>query len=190
LRAQLDADGASAVVWGEALSADHELEGIVARDRRALRPAETLVIWTAPPDVDEWEEALAAVAPQEVILVCLDPGLDAPRAFLRRLAALVNYALREYRGQTELAALAAATAQTEWVVYLGLQWLAARGQISFEVEGSRVALRSSGRRAGTEDREQIEGRLQAELQETAAFRAYLRTANADRLVNESALDGE
>ena len=34
----------------------------------------------------------------------------------------------------------------------------------------------------------IEGRLLAELQETAAYRAYLRTANAHRLVNENAPD--
>ena len=39
------------------------------------------------------------VAPREVVLVCLDPGLDAPRAFLRRLAGLVKYALREYGGR-------------------------------------------------------------------------------------------
>jgi hypothetical protein len=133
--------------------------------------------------VDEWEQALAAVAPQEVILVCLDPGMDAPRVFLQRLGALVNYALREYGGRTELAALAAATAQSEWAVRLGLQWLAARGQIEYEVEGSRVALRSTGGGVGAGDRKGIEGRLLAELQEAAAYRAYLRTADAERLVN-------
>jgi len=122
------------------------------------------------------------------MLICLDPGLDAPRAFLQRLGALVNYALREYRGRTELEGLAAATAQTEWAVRLGLQWLAAHGQITFEVEGGRVALRSDGGRASAEDRERIEGRLLAELQETAAYRAYLRTANAHRLVNENVPD--
>jgi hypothetical protein len=150
-----------------------------------LRPARTLIVWTAPPSVELWEEALAAVAPQEVVLVCLDPGMDVLRAFLERLAALVKYALRGYRGRTGLPELAAAAAQTERAVHLGLLWLAARGQIALDVEGGRVLLRPAGPDARAEGRDWIEGSLLAELQESAAYRAYLRVANADRLVNQS-----
>jgi single-stranded-DNA-specific exonuclease len=189
IKALASGSQSTACVWGEGLAEDDRPAGVKLDDRRALRSAERLVVWTTPPGVDEWEEALAAVAPREVVLVCLDPGLDAPRAFLQRLAALVNYALHEYRGQTELVALAAATAQTEWAVRLGLQWLAAHAQITFEVEGSRVTLRSDDGGASAEDQERIEGRLLAELRETAAYRAYLRMANAHRLVNANALDG-
>jgi single-stranded-DNA-specific exonuclease len=193
LRSLVDEVGSAALVLGEGLAAADVPEGMQLRDRRALQPADTLIVWTAPPGVQEFEEALAAVAPQEVVLVCLDPGLDA-RAFLQRLAGVVKYALREYGGRTRLATLAAATAQTEWAVRLGLRWLAARGQVAADVEGGRVRLRSqrlrwSGQAAAVQVRE-IEGRLWAELQETAAYRAFLRAADAERLVNESALEGE
>jgi hypothetical protein len=176
-------------VWGEGAPGEVKPAGVQIDDRQALRPAERLVVWTAPPSVDEWEEALATVAPQEVVLVCLDPGMDVPRAFLKRLAALCNYTVRAYGGQTALSTLAAATAQSEWAVRLGLQWLAARGQLSFQVAGSRVRLGPAEEGGQGTDRERIEGLLAAELQETAAYRAYLRTANAQRLVNGDALEG-
>jgi hypothetical protein len=185
LRALVDGSKAPTVVWGEALAPAGEAVGVACQDRRSLRPAKTLIVWTAPPSVEQWEKALATVAPQEVVLVCLDPGMDAPRAFLQRLAALIKYTLREYRGRTGLPELAAATAQTDRAVRLGLQWLAARGQIALDVEGGRVRLRPAGAGARAKGRDRIEGSLLAELQESAAFRAYLRVANADRLVNQS-----
>jgi hypothetical protein len=184
LRVLLDGSQTPVAVWGEGLATAEVPEGVRLRDRLALQPAETLVIWTAPPGVREWEAALATVAPKEVVLVCLDPGLDAPRAFLQRLAGVVKYALREYAGRTRLATLAAATAQTEWAVRLGLRWLAARGQVAFDAEGSRVVLRPAGDGTAAEDRERIERQLWAELHESAAYRAYLRAADADRLVNK------
>jgi hypothetical protein len=115
--------------------------------------------------------------------------MDAPRAFLQRLAGLVKYALREYRGRTHLATLAASTAQTEWAVRLGLQWMEARGQIGLDLRGSRVMLWAPGKAAAAQV-QRIRGQLLAELQETAAYRAYLRAADAGRLVNESAPDSE
>ena len=173
-------------VWGEGPQADHILPGAQVRDRGSLQPAETLIVWTAPPDVAEWEQALAVVAPQRVVLVCIDPRMDAPRAFLQRLAGACKYAQRAYRGRTRLSTLAAATAQTEWAVQLGLRWLAARGQIGADVDGDRVTLRPGGEGQAAVDRERIGGQLQAELQETAAYRAYLRAADAERLVNGQA----
>jgi single-stranded-DNA-specific exonuclease len=180
---------APCVVWGEGPAADRP-GAVQMRDRGSLQPAVTLIIWTAPPGVDEWEEALDTVAPREVVLVCLDPGMDVPRAFLRRLAALCKYALREYRGQTRLAALGAATAQTEWAVLLGLRWLAARGQIAFDTEGKLVLLHAPEGQAGDVDRKRLEEQLRSELLETAAYRTYLRTANADRLVNDTLTENE
>ena len=190
LRAWIDESQATPCVWGEGLQAA-SLK-VELRDRRSLHPAETLIVWTAPPGVAEWEEALAAVAPQRVVLVCIDPGLDAPRAFLQRLAGAVKYARRAYQGRTRLVTLAAATAQTEWAVRLGLYWLAARGQVAVEIEGSEVRLRLDGGEMPNrdrKDRERLEGQLRTELQETAAYRAYVREADAERLVNGTALEG-
>jgi hypothetical protein len=52
----------------EGLATAYVPEGIRLRDRLALQPAEILVIWTAPPGVQEWEEAMVAVAPKKVAL--------------------------------------------------------------------------------------------------------------------------
>jgi single-stranded-DNA-specific exonuclease len=189
LRAWIDESQDTPCVWGEGFESG-SLEGVHVRDRRLLQPAETLIVWTAPPGVAEWEEALATVAPRRVVLVCIDPKMDAPRAFLQRLAGACKYAARAYQGWTRLSTLAAATAQTEWAVQLGLHWLAAWGQIGVEVDGDQVTLRPAVEGGAPGEREQIEGQLQAELQETAAYRAYVHEADAGRLVNGRALDGK
>jgi hypothetical protein len=70
-------------------------------------------------------------------------------------------------------------------VRLGLEWLAARGQIAVRINSERVALQPAGEAPDAERTRQIEASLAAELQESAAFRAYLRAADADRLLNKA-----
>ena len=120
--AELLAQG-EVTVWREGEAAG-DLPG---DDRRTLPRAPALVIWTAPPGPAELRAALAEVKPARVYLFGVDPGVDRPDAFLRRLAGLVKHALKANGGRAPLAALAAATAQREATVRLGLAWLAAAG---------------------------------------------------------------
>lgn len=180
LRAEADP-----LIWGEGIRAP---AGMSLSDRHALGKAEALVVWTAPPGPDEFYAALASVSPRQVVLVGIDPGLDTLRAFLQRLAGLAKYAMREYGGQTRLAALAAAMAHGAQTVRLGLEWMAHQGQVEVAWEGDQVILRAPG--AGEREAGRlhvVQGRLQAHLEETAAYRAYFQTADAGRLVN-SGLD--
>jgi hypothetical protein len=170
------------LVWGEGLPSP---DRVPLCDRHALRDSRCLVLWTSPPSPDELLAALEEVSPQEVVLLCIDPGLDVPRAFLRRLSGLVKYALREYGGQTRLSTLAAAMAHTRWAVHLGLQWMAARGQISMTDEGDRILLASIRARADDDATARLEGQLAAQLEETAAYRGYVRAADPGRLVNSA-----
>lgn len=153
-------------------------------DRLNLPRTGTLVIWTAPPGPAELRAALARAAPARVCLFGRDPGTDAAEAFLRRLAGLVKHALNARAGRASVAALAAATAQREAPVRLGLAWLAGRGYVRIveETNGEVQLAAGDGFVASEAEIKALEARLAAALAETAAYRAYFREADAVVLV--------
>jgi hypothetical protein len=116
-----------------------------------------------------------------VHLFALDPGLDEPQAFLRRLAGLVKYALAHYGGRIDgalIERMAAATAQRTGTVRCGLEWLAAQGQWTLADRGEAGWQVSAA--PGTPDRTAAQRaalRLADLLTETAAYRAYVRQAD-------------
>jgi single-stranded-DNA-specific exonuclease len=103
------------------------------RDR--LDRKENLIIWTAPPGRRELLLGLEQAVPERVVLFGLDPGADQPEEFLNRLAGIVKHVLSSRNGIVDLLALAAATAQQELTVKLGLEWLEAAGHIRIVESG-------------------------------------------------------
>jgi hypothetical protein len=84
----------------------------------------------------------------------------------------------------KLEAAAAATAQRASTVQAGLEWLAARGQITIvdrDETGWRLAAGPGP--SGPGPGEFTRTRLEALLAETAAYRAYLRQAPAASLLS-------
>jgi single-stranded-DNA-specific exonuclease len=175
----------STLVWGEGA----QVAGVALCHRGELSAAETLVIWTAPPGPGELHAALEAASPRRVVLFGVDPGLDAPAVFLRRLAGLAKHALRAYGGHVALPALAAAMAHSEETVRLGLEWMSLKGQagVTFGPRGA-VTLRpgsgegDTGSREDEERQHVLRGQLLAQLAEAAAYRAYFYEADAEGLV--------
>jgi single-stranded-DNA-specific exonuclease len=167
-------------VWAEGVRP----AGIEVQSRRQLATSRRLAVWTLPPGPRELQAALAQVKPSEIILFAHDPGLDEPGTFLQRLAGLVKFALQARGGEVDLEAAAAALAQRIVTVQAGLEWLAAQGQIVIVERadatwrlapgsGQRIPYAANAARA----------RLESLLAETAAYRAYLRTAPASGFAN-------
>ncbi|MCS6843076.1 MAG: single-stranded-DNA-specific exonuclease RecJ [Caldilineales bacterium] len=151
-------------------------------DRYSLPPAPVLAVWTAPPSRRELQAALHRVAPLEVHVFAAEPPPGDLDGFLRRLAGLVKHTLAARQGRTSVAALAAATAQTEAAVRFGLDWLAARGVVTASIaEAGEVQLAAGGHRS--DDRARlVAAQLRAVLEETAAYRAYFARAAAPTLI--------
>jgi hypothetical protein len=167
------------LIWAEAA---HKAETGGA-DRTALTHANTLVLWTTPPTPSDLRSALAAVRPQRVILVCRDPGADEPHTFLTRLAGLAKFAINQRGGLASVTTLAAATAQSEAAVLAGLDWLSKRGQVSVQVEADgTVRLGLDGATADEAAASRVMSRIQFLLKESAAYRAHLRRANAQSIL--------
>jgi single-stranded-DNA-specific exonuclease len=167
-------------VWAEA-GARAEVAG---RDRYALRPSRDLVIWTTPPGPRELQVVLEKVSPEMVVLFGIDPDLDHPEKFLKRLAGLTKRALNLNlkEGWVAVSALAAATAQRESTVRAGLAWLAARGHVAVLGEDGDAVHLDVGSQTASADLPQIVAQLRELLEETAAYRAYFAQVDKERLI--------
>lgn len=167
-------EGDNLIVWGEAVNDD----AIPAVRRDKLTPTPALLIWTTPPDAGTWAHTLDTVQPERVYLVSTDPNMDTPEPFLKRLAALANYAISKKNGTATLTELAAATAQRPDAVRAGLDWLAAKGHIAVTVDGETLTLAPGGTPTTADE---AQARLKRLLDESAAYRKHWRRKDTDAL---------
>ncbi len=165
------------IIWSEAVS----LAGFSTLARHQLHPADTLVIWTAPPGHDIFQQGLAVVKPQKVYVVSQPPPFDTLPAFVGQLLGLVKYALTRQAGEINLEALAAALGQRRATARLALDWLAAQGKLTIEVEEDELVVVRPARQTPAKAVETIEQMLKAALAETAAYRQFFRRAGLSTL---------
>jgi single-stranded-DNA-specific exonuclease len=166
------------LIWCEA-EAKRELEGM---DRGELAPAHHLALWTTPPGRAELSQALQRVTPRVMYLFAVDPGMDRPEAFLKRLAGLVKHAVEKEQGCASLNRLAAATAQRIAAVQAGLEWLQASGYIRLLRQEGDLAWLARGDGIKTASTAQARGVLMHLLEESAAYRRYFMQAEAHLVV--------
>jgi single-stranded-DNA-specific exonuclease len=165
-------------VWSEA-ETRAEVNG---QHRYDLKPSKVLIIWTTPPGLTELRTVLEKVSPATVHLFGIDPGLDHPETFLKRLAGLIKYALSSNQSRANISTLAAATAQRETTVRQGIAWLAARGHlVVLDEEGNETQL-AEGNHMVSDDLPRIAAQLRALLEETAAYRAHFARADKKTLI--------
>jgi hypothetical protein len=99
-------------------------------------------------------------------------------AFLKRLAGLVKFALIHHLGMVDLSSLAAGTGQREVTTRRGLEWLARHGDIQIiSSENNRLKLDFGNGLKGNVAN--LTEEIKALLEETAAFRSYLRNVNSE-----------
>jgi len=133
-----------------------------------------------PPGRAELQAAVEKASPRTIYLFAIDPETNSLEAFLTRLAGLVKYALRANQGKVNLQVLAAATAQREAAVRQGLAWLEARGTVKvLSVVNDEIELKENPGQgkwvhSGEGNITSIATSLKAILDETAAFRAYIK----------------
>ncbi len=166
-----------AQVWREGAAA----AGMPGETREELVPATALVIWTAPPSQLLLEEAIRKVRPLEIAWVCREPGPSSPAEFTALLTGMVKYALRASTGKLSIPRLAAATAQREEAVLIGLEAIASQGRVTIlSASGPEWQVAAGGSpdpAMGKLARERL-GEL---LAETRAYRKFLLLAGLDRL---------
>ena len=169
-------------VWAEGPDA----EAVTGKHRMALAPAGTLVIWDCPPGPEALQLALKQVAPSRVVLVGREAQFDSPKEFLMRLSGMVKHALRVNEGRISVPDLAAHLGHREISVRKGLEWLAAKGSVTWSAGNGAIAGTLVQGGSADPERLRVAGiELKETLGETAAYRNFFMRADKDRLLAEA-----
>ncbi len=143
--------------------------------RSGLQPSDELAIYTTPPGPTELNSILEAVKPKKVYIIAQNPPVEKADAFLNRLAGMTKFVIAKKGGETKIPDLAAATAQREATVRIGLEWLAAGGHVAVQVEEDAVLLSPGNGEGNPYVRKELYMALKGLLEETAAYRNYVAT---------------
>ncbi|RMF53451.1 MAG: single-stranded-DNA-specific exonuclease RecJ [Chloroflexota bacterium] len=167
LRAELP----EAQVWAEAYN---RLDFPHFQRRAQLSACKTLIIFTAPPDLETLRAALSITAPQSVHVIGAPPPLVRFEDLLRQLTLALKNALTHFKGTVGLAELCGAVAASPEFVRRALDFLAAEGRISYQ-EDSQQRIQLAHPEAAAACRAESEAhlkRMRAAYEEMEAFRRY------------------
>ena len=154
------------LVWAE--GAD-KLKG---KSRFELQQADEFAIYTNPPSPADLRKVLMLVKPKTIYVFGVPPAEEKAEDFLSRLAGLCKYTLNNYNGQTTLPKLTSAMASRASAVQFGLQWLAAGGQLSLNIEDDEVGLSAEKREKNIYLQAELFTALKGILNEVAAYRKH------------------
>ncbi len=121
--------------------------------------------------------ALEVVRPKIIYVLAVPPAEEKTDDFLNRLAGLCKFALNKKEGKTTLHELAAAMAAREIAVQIGLQWLAAGGQLSVNIDEDIVLLSKETQEKNPYLQAELFTALRGVLNETTAYRKYFTTVS-------------
>ncbi|HXD11951.1 MAG TPA: hypothetical protein VN653_17925, partial [Anaerolineales bacterium] len=153
------------------------------KNRFELQRADELAIYTAPPSPAELRSALEIVKPKKVHVLGIAPRPEKPDEFLARLAGMTKYAINNKDGKVSIKELAAATAQRESVIRIGLEWLAAGGHVTVSGEADAVLLSIGNGEVNQYIQKELYTAVKGILEETAAYREYFSRAALDGLIS-------
>jgi hypothetical protein len=140
-----------------------------------LTQADELTIYTTPPSPAELRKALEIVKPKIVYVFAKTPIEQRPDEFLTYLAGLCKYVVNQRGGKTTVSELAAASAARDSALEVGLQWLAAGGQLRVTVEDDEVALSKDTQEKNPYLQAELFVALRGILNETVAYRKFFAT---------------
>jgi len=146
-------------------------------NRLELTQADELTIYTTPPSPAELHKALMIVKPKTVYVFGVAPSEQKPEEFITYLAGLCKYVLNQRHGKTTISELTSASAARESAIQLGLEWLAASGELTVKIEADEVTLDKAKQDTNPYLQAELSIALRGVLNETAAYRKYFATAS-------------
>ncbi|MBI3152326.1 MAG: single-stranded-DNA-specific exonuclease RecJ [Chloroflexi bacterium] len=145
--------------------------------RLDLKQADELTIYTTPPSPAELKKALEIIKPKIVYVFGRPPAEQKPDEFLTYLAGLCKFVLNQRRGKTTISELASASAGRESAIQVGLEWLAAGGQLTVNIEDDEVTLSKEQQEKNPYLQAELFIALKGILNETSAYRKYFASAD-------------
>lgn len=155
-----------AVVWSEV---EKVKNGV---GRLNLSEAETVIVWTVPPESAVWNAALETISPSRLVLFGVRSNTESSAQFMARLVGLVKYALNNKSGIVRLEELATAMGHRDLTIQVGLQVLRAMGKLSYSISSTGEIQLTQVDGQQTDKLEVLQHRLDLLLRETQAYRDY------------------
>jgi hypothetical protein len=144
-------------------------------NRLEFTSADELTIYTTPPSPAELRKALEIVKPKIVYVFGIAPSEQKPDEFLTYLAGLSKFVESTSGAEKPPSELAAASATRESAIEIGLQWLAAGGQMTVSIEDDAVLLSKETQEKNPYLQAELFIALRGVLNETSAYRKYFAT---------------
>jgi len=163
---QVQREYPGALVWREGMT------DVVGVDRHHLVEAETLIVWTIPPDPLVWQAALDTVQPQTLVLFGQAPPFDQQESLLSQVAGLLKYAHSHRDGMVSVSELAALTGQSERTISVCLKWLDARTPMTLTALSEDLYTIEMDASQPLRDAGPYAERLKRLLSETRAYRRF------------------
>jgi hypothetical protein len=134
-------------------------------------------------------KALEIVRPKTISVFAVPPaedpasayGAGKPEDYLNRLAGLCKYAINQRSGKATVHELSAAMASRESAVQIGLEWLAAGGQLLVSLEEDLIKLSAVKQEKNPYLQAELFIALKGILNETSAYRKYFATVDLKTL---------
>lgn len=150
----------------------------------SLAEAEVMVILSAPSDFGQFHRALNKVMPQRVYLIGVTPPVDTISEFIKLLLGLSGKVIADADGSVNIQKLMERLGQSDAVVRLGLEYLAAAGKLHVHF-GERTRIEMAwGDGNVRDDKDVLEKRLRTAFAEVEAFRRYVGRADAEQLIRD------
>ncbi len=167
---------AGTLVWAEGT------EKAKGKSRFDLYQADEFAIYTTPPSPAELRAALEIVKPKTIYLIAISPLAEKTDEFLSRLAGMAKFAINQRGGKVSVLELAAATAQREVAIRVGLEWLGAGGHLKVEDEADEIKLSAGDSISNPYLQRELYVAVKGQLEETAAYRSYFSRADTKSLI--------
>ena len=161
----------STLIWAE--GADRSK----GKSRFKLYQANEFAIWTTPPSHLELRMALEIVEPRTIHVFAVSPSEEKPEDFLNLLAGYCKYAIGHFNGKTTISGLAAWMGLCESAIQVGLEWFAAGGQLTINIEEDTVSLSEEKQEKNPYLQAELFTALRGALNETAAYRRLFATTD-------------
>ncbi|HQX02127.1 MAG TPA: DHHA1 domain-containing protein, partial [Anaerolineales bacterium] len=165
----------STLVWAEGA------ERSKGKSRFDLHQSDEFAIYTTPPSPVDLRKALEIVKPKTIFIFAIPPAEEKPEDYLNRLAGLCKYAINQRGGKATVHELAAAMASRESAIQIGLDWLAAGGQLSVSIEEDIISLSVVKEEKNPYLQAELFIALKGILNETSAYRKYFATVDLKTL---------
>ena len=165
----------STLIWAEGA------EKAKGKSRFDLHQSDEFVIYTTPPSPVDLRKALEIVKPKTISVFAIPPAEEKPEVYLNRLAGLCKYAINQRGGKATVHELAAAMASRESAIQIGLDWLAAGGQLLVSIEEDIISLSAAKQEKNPYLQAELFIALKGILNETSAYRKYFATVDLKTL---------